>query len=126
VARSLRLSVPIPDGASVAFLELSPDGTRVLLRLNAGDSNAIYVRSLEANDPQLLTGSENARAPFWSHDGRFIAFFANNGLKVIPSVGGPVRVLCRETGVGRDGTWNRDGVILFASESGAVAGLRLD
>jgi hypothetical protein len=64
VARSLRLSVPIPNGASVAFLELSPDGTRVLLRLNAGDSNAIYVRSLEANDLQMLTGSENARAPF--------------------------------------------------------------
>jgi hypothetical protein len=69
VARSLRLSVPIPDGASVAFLELSPDGTRVLLRLNTGDSNAIYVRSLEANDLQLLTGSENARAPFWPTEG---------------------------------------------------------
>jgi eukaryotic-like serine/threonine-protein kinase len=118
--RSLRLSIPIPDGASVGWLELSPDGTRVLVRILTGDGNAIYVRSLDANDLHRLPGTENGRSPFWSYDGRSIGFFAYNSLRVIPSGGGPVRVLCSETGLGKGGTWNRDGVILFASESGAL------
>ena len=36
---------------------------------------------------------------------------------MIPAAGGPAQVLCSETGLGRGGTWNRDGTILFASEN---------
>src|SRR5262249_14222799 len=41
-------------------------------------------------------------------------------LKTVPAAGGPARELCVETGLGQGGTWNRDGVILFGSDTGPL------
>jgi len=64
-----------------------------------------------------LEGTDLARMPFWSPDSRSIAFFGDGKLKVISATGGPATVWCGETGLGRGGTWSRDGVILFADEN---------
>jgi hypothetical protein len=69
---------------------------------------------------KLLAGTNDARLPFWSPDGRFIGFFEDGKLKVIPAAGGPSRVLCNETGLGAGATWNRTGLILFADDSGKL------
>ena len=63
-------------------------------------------------------GADAARTPFWSPDSRFIGFFGDGALKVIPATGGPARELCSETGSGQGGTWNPSGVILFGSDGG--------
>ena len=76
----------------------------------------LYLRSLDSPEWQPLSGTDAARTPFWSPDSRFIGFFADGALKVIPAAGGPARVLCSETGPGKGGTWSRSGVILFGSE----------
>ena len=44
--------------------------------------------------------------PFWSPDGRFIAYFADGKLKKIDITGGVAQVLA-DTPLGRGGTWNR-------------------
>ena len=116
--RSLRLSIPLPENSSAGFLELSPDGRRVLLLLNREGTAQLYLRTLDSGELQPLPGTSFARMPFWSPDSRFIGFFAESKLKVIPAAGGPAQVLCGETGLGSGGTWNRDGVILFGSENG--------
>ena len=77
----------------------------------------IYLRSLDSPEWTPLPGTAGARTPFWSPDNRFIGFFTDGSLKVIPAAGGPAEVLCRETGLGRGGTWNRDGVILFSRDN---------
>src|SRR5262249_36173717 len=51
--------------------------------------------------------------PFWSPDSRFIGFFTGGKLKKIDAAGGPAQTLC-DAPVGRGGTWNRDGGIVFA------------
>ena len=118
--RSLRLSIPLPENSSVGYLELSPDGRRILLLLIRENSFQLYLRSLDSGELQPLSGTNGARTPFWSPDGRFIGFFAESKLKVIPAAGGPAQVLCNETGLGSGGTWNRDGVILFGIENGRL------
>src|SRR5262249_2384883 len=62
-----------------------------------------------------LPGTEGASYPFWSPDSRSIAFFAGVKLKKIEVTGGPVQTVCDATGGRSGGTWNRDGVIVFAT-----------
>jgi Tol biopolymer transport system component len=75
----------------------------------------LWLRSLDSPQLQLLPGTENARAPFWSPDGESIGFFADAKLKTIPVSGGPPQVLCDGAGDYGGGTWNRAGVILFST-----------
>lgn len=72
-----------------------PDSLRRLLIVFYRDNKSqIYLRSLDSPELQPLAGTDNARSPFWSPDSRYIGFFAEEKLKVIPAVGGPARVLC--------------------------------
>jgi dipeptidyl aminopeptidase/acylaminoacyl peptidase len=51
--------------------------------------------------------------PFWSPDSRFLGFFADGKLKKIDVSGGPPITLGNAPDA-RGGTWNSDGVIVFA------------
>jgi Tol biopolymer transport system component len=62
---------------------------------------------------QALSGTDGADFPFWSPDSRSVGFFAGGKLKRIETDGGPPQTLA-DAPLSRGGTWNRDGVILFA------------
>jgi Tol biopolymer transport system component/DNA-binding winged helix-turn-helix (wHTH) protein len=94
-----------PDGRRVAFLANGPQGVPLL-----------WVRSLDSDEAKLLDGTEDARTPFWSPDGNYLAFFAYGKLKKVAVSGGPPVDLCGAPN-GRGGTWSSDGTILFAPGS---------
>jgi len=52
--------------------------------------------------------------PFWSPDGKFIAYETEHQLFKISAAGGPAQVLCSAR-YPSGGTWNKDGVIVFGS-----------
>ncbi len=91
---------------------LSPRGDRLAFLGFSGKSRALWVRDLATGQSQVLAGTEEAAFPFWSFDGRFLAFFADGRLKKIAASGGAVEVLC-DAPNGRGGTWGAEGVILF-------------
>ena len=104
----------------LGVFQLSPDGRRLAFVTNNAGENRLWVRSFDSMNAVPLTGSDGANYPFWSPDSTRIGFFAQGKLKTIPAVGGlPVSVCVAANG--RGGTWNRDGVILFAPD--AVGGL---
>jgi eukaryotic-like serine/threonine-protein kinase len=72
-------TIPGPANASLAFLALSPDGRSLVV----GDSVSLYVRALDSPQWRQLSGTNNARAPFWPPDSKSIGFFANRKLKTI-------------------------------------------
>ncbi|MGH9657673.1 MAG: protein kinase domain-containing protein, partial [Bryobacteraceae bacterium] len=100
--------------AAVGPIAVSPDGRRVAFVANSPDGRGVLtVRPLGSLADVALAGTEGATCPFWSPDGSEVAFFADGKLKKVPASGGAIQTLC-DAGRSGGGTWNQDGVIVFA------------
>ena len=75
--------------------------------------NVLWIYELGSRGVRSLAGTEGANYPFWSPDGRSLGFFADAQMKKVEVSGGPVQTIC-DAPSGRGGTWNKDGVIVFA------------
>ena len=123
--RPLRFTIAQPEDATLTGrigarlsttpqFAVSPDGRYVVLVAMSQSVPSLWLRSLDTLEIKRISGTEQASYPFWSPDGRFIAFFAEDKLLKIPIGGGPPIVLCPAGGIGLGGAWNRDDVIVFA------------
>ena len=119
VDRQLRVSLLLPDGASMFPLSptsrfaLSPDGQRLAFVAARPDGRPrLFVRTLNQLEATEIAGTDGALLPFWSPDSRSIGFVADGALKRTDLGGGSVRTLAR-TAAPAAAAWSRDGVILF-------------
>jgi len=108
----MRLEITTPPTNDPASLAISPDGQKIVFAATSGGSR-LWVRSLDSASARQLAGTDNASFPFWSPDSRSIGFFADGKMKRIDIDGGSLQVLANAVAP-HSGTWNRDGVILFA------------
>jgi len=122
----VRTNVLPPEKTEFDFLAaaappaISPDGRRIVFGGSASGKRLLYLRALDSLVPQPLIGTEDATFPFWSPDGRFIAFFTSNALKKMEVSGGAPVMLC-EVNDGRGGSWSPDGrTIVFAGRYSAI------
>ena len=107
-----RADISTPATTNPTFA-LSPDGRQLALVASDGRALRLWLRPLGATSTQPLPGTEGASSPFWSPDSKSVAFFADAKLKRI-EVSGGLPLAIADAPVGRGGTWNEDGVILFA------------
>jgi eukaryotic-like serine/threonine-protein kinase len=113
----LRTSLLPPEGRTFrrAAVALSPDGRQVAFgTLDSAGNPELWIRSLAQPEARHLSNLDDARNPFWSPDGRLVGFFSSSKLQTIEAAGGAPRTVCEVQFGGRGGTWNRDGVVLFA------------
>ena len=111
-----RFEIPIPPTSDPASFALSADGRQLAFVATSEGTPRLWVRPLDQVTAQSLAGTEGASYPFWAPDGRAIGFFADGKLKRIDlGSGGLLEVAPATNGGG--GTWNRNGVIVFAPAS---------
>jgi Tol biopolymer transport system component/predicted Ser/Thr protein kinase len=121
--RPLRFVVTPPQGAtfsqSSASLAVSPDGRFLAYTASASQGNlALWIRALDSLEARQLPGTDGgAGQPFWSPDGRHVAYIAPGAklgftLKKIDVTGGLPQNLA-EIGALETGTWSPDGVIVL-------------
>lgn len=108
-----RLDIVTPSTESPTAFALSPDGRQVVFVASGDGMPRLWLRSLASTAAQPLAGTEGASLPFWSPDSHSIGFFAGSALKRIDLGGGVPQTLAPALS-GTGGTWNADGVILFA------------
>ncbi len=113
VPPEIRLQVDTPSTEDPLSFAISPDGRRLVFSASSEGRSQLWVRPLDSLAAQPLAGTEGASYPFWSPDSASVAFFADSKLKRIDILGGAAQVLANAAAVGRGGSWNRDGTILF-------------
>jgi Tol biopolymer transport system component len=117
VSRAVWTILP-PEGVVSAFesgIALSPDHTRLAFTaITADGQQLLWVRSMETGQAIPIADTDDVRSPFWSPDGRFIAFFARGKLKKVSASGGAPQTLCAVGLTGPYvGTWGANDSILF-------------
>ena len=106
------------NGAPGASIALSPDGTlfAFVAAPTVGGQTRLHIRRLDQREATALPGTDNARDPFFSPDGEWLAFFAEGKLKKISVTGGAPIPIC-DAPAGRGGWWAEDGTIAFVPDS---------
>jgi serine/threonine protein kinase len=113
-----RFEINPPEGAQFAFgfssggVSLSPDGRTIAFVATANGKTSLWVRPLGGPAAREVAGTEGAGFPFWSPDGKSVAFFAGSKLQRFELAGGTTETVCGECS-GRTGAWSTDGRILF-------------
>ena len=120
-----RIASILPPGQLIAGLEvglaiaISPDGTQLAYIARQGGIQQLYLRPLGGLESKAVPGSEGALEPFFSPDGRWVAFFAGGKLKKSSVTTGETITLA-DAGDPRGGSWGDDGNIIFAPTRAAT------
>jgi serine/threonine-protein kinase len=118
-----RFDVVLPAPQRLASLDfptvaIAPDGSLVVYVATRGGRPQLFARPLSSVDPVPIPGTTDAISPFFSADGRWVAFFADGKLKKVPVSGGAASTIC-DARIGFGGTWGPDDRIIFSPTTGA-------
>jgi eukaryotic-like serine/threonine-protein kinase len=107
---------------------ISPDGTVIVFAAGEGpiETRRLFFRRLDQLRSVALPGTEGGDTPFFSPDGRSIAFWADNKLKrtTVDATASPITVCPVDLFLG--GTWTADGTIIFGSVNHGVQRVAAD
>ena len=96
-------------------IALSPDGRAVAYIASVHGTTGLWVHSLDEATARLLPETEGAGTPFWSPNGRSIAFFQGDELRRMDVAGGPPLSVCKLVNLPAGGAWSEGDQIVFGN-----------
>jgi serine/threonine-protein kinase len=120
----IRTSIVFPSGQTLSRrydndypIAVSPDGTHLAYFAAASDREQLYLRKFSDLDAVPIAGTIGARHPFFSADGKWLAFFSGNQLLKVSVDGGALQRICELPGVSSSGgSWGPTDTIVFSAE----------
>ena len=102
-------------------LALSPDGRRLVYVALRGNTQELFIHTMDSFTAAPISGTEGAGAPVFSPDSQWIGFVADSKLKKISASGGAATTLA-SLGIGNmafgavpTATWGANGTIVVGS-----------
>ena len=93
---------------------ISPDGSGIVFAAHVqGSPQVLWLRRLDSPVATRIEGTEDGMWPFFSPDGRYIAFFSHGNLSKVLVSGGPLVTLA-PADQPRGGSWGGNDTILYA------------
>ncbi len=91
-ATATRFAIPAPPGTQIVSghreVAVSADGQQIAFIARGAADQHIYVRRLDELASRLVAGTEGARDPTFSPDGRWLAFHAGSKIRKVNMAGG--------------------------------------
>ena len=115
-----RLSISLPPGQEITSSPaISGDGQIIAYTAQLGtDEPRLYLRHLDSFEARAVASSSGAQQPFFSPDGKWVAFFAQGQLQKAEVAGG-TPILLAEAALPFGGTWNQDDTIIYTASLGS-------
>jgi serine/threonine-protein kinase len=93
-------TIPIADSMlPVGPIAISRSGSRLVFAARGRNGSQLWLRDANSLDPHPLFGTDSARFPAISPDGRKLAFIANRSIRITPVAGGPSTTVTDSVGM---------------------------
>jgi Tol biopolymer transport system component len=120
-APTLNAQIPLPEGTELSYwdttpIALSADGSNLVFTVEHPDrSTELFLRPIDGDAAQPIPGTRGGNDPFFSPDGRWIAYFDYPGKRLmkVPVEGGAPMAVCSAQDYSRGGAWSRSGTMIF-------------
>jgi Tol biopolymer transport system component len=113
---AFEISPPAPNSVIANPLAMSPDGGSVaFVTVDAPGGPRLWIRRIDspvAAPVMTLSSQGVGGAPFWSADGRYLAFVSEGRLQRVPVSGGPAETICDAPSAPRGGAWGSKLILL--------------
>lgn len=125
-APTVQFTVAFPDSARYVdtfgrSVAVAPDGSMFVYTGGTEGQNRLFVRQLDQQQPRVIAGTDGAYMPFFSPDGEWVGFVANQRLmKVRLSGGAPTPVAQLLGNIVAGATWGIHDDIVLEDVSGLV------
>jgi Tol biopolymer transport system component len=98
------------------MIAISPDGMQIAYVGSDKTSSRLYVRNVSDLDTRSVPGSNRGEEPFFSPDGKWLAFFSEGELKRVPVNGGSPMTIASNV-VARPALWTTDNRIILPTQA---------
>jgi len=115
--RRVQVSAPELTIVKDLTIDISRDGGRLVYVGEKDGIRQLYLRPLDAREAKPIPNTEGALSPFFSPDGQWVAFWADQKLRKQPLSGGWTALYDAPLslwGLPLAAAWNADGWILFS------------